>query len=80
MSKVKLVMPKFVSAHPSRGGGVAVVAPRLVVGDKSFKVLRTGYEYQGGIEVTIMVYAKDLDIISEMEIFHLNALMAEDDE
>jgi hypothetical protein len=65
MSKVKLVMPKFVSAHPSRGGGASIVAPRLVVGDKSFKVVRTGYEYQGAMEVTIMVYADDLDIISE---------------
>lgn len=42
-----------------------MVAPRLVVGDKEFKVVRTGYEYQGAIEVTIMVYANDLDIVSE---------------
>ena len=67
MSKVKLIMPKFVTSHPSRGGGAEIVAPRLVVGDKSFKVTHTDYEYQGGIEVTIMVYADDLDIIAEKD-------------
>ena len=65
MGRIKLVMPKKVQSHPSRGDGIELVAPRLIVGDKSFKVTRTGYEYQGSIEVTIMVYANDLDIISE---------------
>jgi hypothetical protein len=64
-TRVKLLMPKKISSHPSRGGGIELIAPRLVVGDKSFKVVRTGYEYQGAIEVTIMVYADDLEIIGE---------------
>lgn len=59
-TRIKLVMPTVY--HRDTG---IMVAPRLVVGDKEFKVVRTGYEYQGAIEVTIMVYANDLDIVSE---------------
>ena len=66
-TRVKLTMPKKISSHPSKGSGVELIAPMLIIGDKEFKVVRTGYEYQGAIEVTIMVYANDLDIIAEKD-------------
>ena len=62
-TRIKLVMPTFVrmSGH---GNKLYAPSPKLVVGDKSFKVMRTDYNY-GTMEITIVVNTNDLDIIKE---------------
>jgi len=64
MSKVKLIMPQFV-ASSGPGNALGMVSPRLVVGDKSFKVKRTDFNFGYSMEVTIMVNVNDLEIIGE---------------
>ena len=63
MNKVKLIMPTFVTSS-GPGNNLQMISPKLVVGDKVFKVKRTDFNYGNFMEVTIMINANDLDIIS----------------
>ena len=66
MSKIKLIMPEFVRSS-GHDNSLQMVSPRLIIGDKEFKVKRTDFNHGYFMEITVMVNVNDLDIIAEKD-------------
>ena len=65
-TRIKLLMPKFVMSS-GHDNSLQMVSPKLVIGDKEFKVKRTDFNHGYFMEITIMINVNDLDIIAEKD-------------